>query len=292
MADSKIILVCGATGKQGGAVARHLLNGGYGVRALTRDPSQESARELGNAGADVVRGDLSDRSSLERAVEGAYGVFSVQNFWETGYDTEVEQGILLADVAEEAGVEHFVYSSVGGAERDTGIPHFDSKYEVEEHIRSLELPYTILRPVFFMENWESDMLKEMVLGGTLAQPLSPDTPFQQISVDDIGGIAALAFKDRDRWLGRELEIAGDERSMEDIAASFSDVIGLSVSYYQVGWDDFREQAGEEYTVMYEWFEDEGYEADVDSLKTEYPGLTNFDDYLVAHGWTDAAVPAV
>lgn len=292
MADSKTILVCGATGKQGGAVARRLLDAGYDVRALTRDPSKESARELADAGAEVVNGDFSDRDSLKRAVEGAYGVFSVQNYWETGYDLEVEQGIRMADVAEEAGVEHFVYSSVGGAERNTGLPHFDSKYEIEDHVRSLDLPYTILRPVFFMDNWESDMLRQMVLGGTLAQPLSPDTPFQQIAVDDIGGLATVAFGDPSRWLGRELEIAGDERTMEEIATAFSDVIGLPVKYFQVPWDDFREQAGEEYAEMYEWFEDEGYEADVDSLQDEYPLLTNFDDYLVAHGWTDAAVPAV
>ncbi len=289
MADSQLILVCGATGKQGGAVARSLLNAGYDVRALTRSPSQERARELADAGAEVVEGDFSDRASLERAAEGVYGVFSVQNFWETGYDAEVEQGVRMADVADEEGVEHFVYSSVGGAERETGIPHFDSKYEIGEHLRSLDMPYTILRPVFFMNNWESDMLKEMVLGGMLAQPLSPDTPFQQIDVDDIGAFATLAFDDRDAWIGREVEIAGDERTMEEIAETFSDVIGRRVTYQQVPWDDFREQAGEEYAVMYRWFEEEGYEADIDSLEKEHPGLTKFDEYLVAHGWKDAAV---
>lgn len=288
MAEGRTILVTGATGKQGGAAARQLLDAGYDVRALTRDPKKESAEELRSLGAEVVEGDLDDRASLERAVEGAYGVFSVQNFWETGYDREVEQGVRMADVAADAGVEHFVYSSVGGAERNTGIPHFDSKYEIEEHVRSLDMPYTTLRPVFFMNNWEADMFKNMVLGGTLAQPLSPDTPFQQIDVDDIGAFVALAFDNPSVWIGRELEIAGDERTMEEIARTFSDVIGRDVNYHQVPWDDFREQAGEEYAVMYRWFEDEGYEADVESLSAEHPDLVAFDDYLVAHGWKDAA----
>lgn len=288
MADAKTILVTGATGKQGGAAARHLLDAGFDVRAMTRDPEKESARVLKDGGAEVVKGDFDDRASLERAVNGAYGVFSVQNFWETGYDREVEQGRRMADVAAAAGVEHFVYSSVGGAERDTGIPHFDSKAEVEEHVRSLDLPYTILRPVFFMDNWETDMLKDMVLGGTLAQPLSPDTPFQQIAVDDIGAFAAMAFDNPSRWIGRELEIAGDELTMTETAETFSRVIGREVNYYQVPWDDFREQAGEEYEVMYRWFEDYGYEAEIDRLEREHPGLIKFEEYLVAHEWKGAA----
>lgn len=289
MPDSRTILVCGGTGKQGGAVVRKLLSAGYDVRALTRNPDQENARALAASGADVLKGDLDDLSSLERAVERVYGVFSVQNFWETGYDREVEQGIRIADVANEAGVEHFVYTSVGGAERATGISHFDSKYEIEEHVRALDMPYTILRPVFFMNNWDGDMLKQMILNGTLAQPLSPDTLFQQIDVEDVGAFTELAFGDPDRWIGRELEIAGDERSMEEIAATFGRVIGRPVTYMQVPWDDFREQAGDEYAEMYEWFEHEGYEADVEGLEREHPGLITFDEYLDAHGWEDASI---
>lgn len=132
------------------------------------------------------------------------------------------------------------------------------------------------------------MLKQMVLGGTLAQPLNPDTLFQQIDVEDIGAFTELAFTNPDRWIGRELEIAGDERSMEEIAATFGSMTGRTVSYLQVPWDDFREQAGEEYAVMYEWFEDEGYQADVERLRKEHPGLIDFDTYLAAHGWKGAA----
>lgn len=284
MADKKIILVTGATGSQGGAVARQLLDTEFQVRALTRDPGKAAARKLADRGAEVVRGDLDDRTSLERALDGVYGVFSVQNFWETGFDREVEQGIRLADVAAKAGVEHFVYSSVGSADQHTGIPHFDSKFQIEEHIRSLDLPYSIIRPVFFMNNWESDMLKNMVLGGTLAQPLSPNTRLQQIDVDDVGVFARMAFQNPDKWIGREVDIAGDEPTMTELAQHFSDVLGQEVSYFQVPWDDFRQQAGDEYTDMYRWFEDVGYRADIEALRREHPRLVRFEEYLAKHGW--------
>ena len=149
----RVILVSGATGQQGGSVARNLLEWGFAVRALTRDAEKAAARELADLGAEVVGGDLEDRASIERVLDGVYGVFSVQQFWEVGVEGEVRQGILLADAAKEAGVEHFVYSSVGSAHRDTGIPHFDSKWDVEEHVRASGVPYTVLRPVFFMQNW-------------------------------------------------------------------------------------------------------------------------------------------
>ena len=148
----RVVLVVGATGKQGGAVARSLLDRGFQVRGLTRNPQKPEAQALTEQGAEVVQGDMEDRSAMDRVLDGAYGVFSVQNFWETGYDREVQQGKTVADAAKAAGVEHFVYSSVGSAHRQTDIPHFESKWEVEEHVRQIGLPYTILRPVFFMQN--------------------------------------------------------------------------------------------------------------------------------------------
>lgn len=282
------VLVTGATGKQGGAVASHLLESGdFGVRALTRDPAQPAARALAERGAEVVEGDLDDRASVERSVSGVYGVFSVQNFWETGFDREVEQGVRLADAAREADVEHFVYSSVASADRDTGLAHFDSKWRIENHIRELGLPYTIFRPVFFMDNWEVPMLRNMILAGTIAQPLSPDRPFQQVAVDDIGGFVALALGDRDAWLGRELDLAGDERTMPEIAAAFSEAIGRDVIYHQVPWDDYRGAAGEEFYRMYRWFEEVGYDVDVAALRRIEPDLTSLDAFLEAGDWAGA-----
>jgi uncharacterized protein YbjT (DUF2867 family) len=293
MADNqnveRLIVVCGATGKQGGAVARSLLNRGFQVRGLTRNLQKPEAQALADQGAEVVQGDMENRSAMERALEGAYGVFSVQNFWETGYDREVQQGKTVADAAKAAGVEHFVYSSVGSAHRQTGIPHFESKWEIEEHVREIGLPYTILRPVFFMQNWE--MMRGMVLGGTLAQPLDPDRPFQQVAVENVGAFAAIAFENLDLWIGREVDLAGDEQTMPEIAETFGRVIGREVSYYQVPWDQFEEQMGKEFTVNYRWFNDVGYEADIAALQQEYPELTTFERYLRSHGWEGAELPA-
>jgi len=283
--DGRSILVSGATGQQGGAVARSLLERGFAVRALTRSPEKPEAKELAGLGAEVVSGDLEDRSSIEGVLEGVQGIFSVQNFWEAGYEGEVRQGVQLADAAKAAGVEHYVYSSVGSAHRQTGIAHFDSKWEVEEHVRGSGVPYTVLRPVFFMQNWE--MMREPILGGTLPQPLDPDKPFQMIAVEDIGVFAAMAFQNPDEWVGREVDMAGDELTMPEIADTFSRVIGREVGYYQVPWDQFEEQMGEEYAVMYRWFNDYGYEADITALKREHPGLISFEQYLRGHGWENA-----
>ncbi|HZG67466.1 MAG TPA: NmrA/HSCARG family protein, partial [Herpetosiphonaceae bacterium] len=218
-----------------------------------------------------------------------HGVFSVQNFWETGYDREVQQGKTVADAAKAAGVEHFVYSSVGSAHRQTGIPHFESKWEIEEHVRQIRLPYTILRPTFFMQNWE--WTRQMILGGTLAQPFDPDKPFQQVAVEDVGAFTTVAFENPDRWIGREVDLAGNEQSMTEIADTFSRVIGREVSYYQVPWDQFEEQIGEEATLNFRWINDVGYEADIASLRQESLELTTFERYLRSHGWEGAVVPA-
>ena len=283
--EGRTILVAGATGNQGGAVASNLLKRGFKVRALTRNQDSEGAQALAGQGAEVVQGDMEDRSDMDRVLEGTYGVFSVQTFWEAGYDLEVKQGKTLADAAKAAGVEHFVYSSVGSAHRETGIPHFDSKWEIEEHVREVGLPYTILRPVFFMQNWE--MMRDQILEGTLPQPLDPDKPLQQVAVEDVGAFAALAFENPDEWLGREVDLAGDEQTMPEIAETFSRVSGEEIDYYQVPWDQFEEQMGEEYAVMYRWFNDVGYEADIAYLRREYPELTTFEQYLRSHGWESA-----
>ncbi len=282
------ILVSGATGHQGGAVAQSLLGRGFSVRALTRDPEKPAARALAERGAEVVQGDLNDRNSIDRAIEGAYGVFSVQNFFEAGYDDEIRQGKALADAAKASGVGHLVYSSAGSAHRNTGIPQFESKREVEEHVRGVSLPYTILRPVGFMQNWE--WMRDQIISGTLAQPLDPDKPLQQVNVEDIGVFAAMAFEDPERWTSREIDLAGDELTMPQMAETFGRVAGREVGYSQVPWDRYREAMGEEFTAMNRWFNEVGYEADIPALRGEYPELSTLEHYLRAHGWEGAASP--
>jgi uncharacterized protein YbjT (DUF2867 family) len=283
--NTKIILVTGATGQQGGAVARQLLKQpGFAVLALTRDPAKPAARALAQNGAEIIQGDLDDLGSIRKALQGAYGVFSVQNFMEAGYDGEIRQGKQLAEAAKAAGVQHFVYSSVVSAERQTGLPHFESKWQIEQHIGQGGLSHTILRPAFFMQNWYSYM-REPILHGTLSLPLSPQKPLQQIAVEDIGAFAALAFQNPPKWNGRTIELAGEELTMLRVAELLTRAVRRPVRYVQVPWEQFRQKAGEEMTKMYRWFEDVGYHVDIAALRREYPQLTTLEKVLRQQDWT-------
>ena len=233
--------------------------------------------------SEIVQGDLQDPASITRALDGVYGVYSVQD-WQGGAESEIQQGKNLADAANRSAVSHFVYSSVASADKNTGIPHFDSKFKVEEHIRNTGMPYTILRPVFFMENLLG--MKQMIEQGTLALPLNPDTRFQMIAVDDIGEFVSLAFLHPGKWNGRALDIAGDDLSISEVAEALSRVSGREVRYQQVPWDQFEKQMGQEMTIMYKWFQDVGYHVDIAALRAENWKLTHFEPWLRAH-WQQA-----
>ena len=219
----RLILVTGATGNQGGAVARHLLQRrDFRVRAFVRDPNKPAAQALQQAGAELVEGDLNDRASLDRALQGTYGVFSIQSF-NDGLETEIRQGKTVVDAASSEGIQHFVYSSVGSAERNTGIPHFDSKFQVEEYIRAIALPYTILRPVFFFYNYNA--MQSTIENGTLPQPLSSDRKLQQLSEEDYGAMVVEVFERPTEFMNREIEVASVDMTIPEIAAAFSRVLG-------------------------------------------------------------------
>jgi len=286
MEAGAVILVTGATGQQGGAVARELLAAGHKVRAMTRNPDSEPAKALADLRAEVVQGDLNDTASLESALKGAWGAFAVQNTWEAGVDGEEEQGKLFAKIAREAGVQHFVYTSVASAQRETGIPHFDNKWRVEETVRSLGFPsYTIIRPVFFMENLVSPWFKPAIDEGTLAIGIKPDTRVQMIAVGDIGKYGRLAFEKHEELNGRAIDIAGDELSAPDAAAIIGEATGKTVSHFQVPIEQVREFS-DDFATMLEWFDSVGYNADVASNATKY-GIapTPFKEWASAANWS-------
>src|SRR6266487_5057182 len=206
--NDKVIAVNGATGQQGGAVARKLLAEGWKVRALTRDVNKPAAQELASIGAELVAGDMEDRAQLDAAFKDTYGVFSVQNFWlpNVGFDGEIKQGKNVADAAKAAGVQHLVYSSVGSAHRGMGQKHFESKWIIEQYIQSLNIPYTILRPVLFMDNY--NWSRAQILNGTFTgMGLRSDKEVQSIAVEDIGVFVALAFANPEKYLGKTIELA-------------------------------------------------------------------------------------
>ena len=275
--NNKVILVTGATGHQGGAVLRHLGDRGFACRALTRDPGSAQARALVGRGTEIVRGDMEDPASLSRALEGIYGVYAVQTPYESGVEAEVRQGFHLIDVAQRSGITHFVYSSVASADQNTRIPHFDSKFRIEEHLRGTGMHYTIVRPVFFMENWLG--MRKMIEDGAIALPLDPTTRLQMVAVDDIGGVVATAFQRSGKWQDRIFEVAGDELSMAELAEAFSRAAGREVQYRKVPWEDFEGRSGSEVTTMYHWFHDVGYHVDIPAVRQEYPKLNSFVRWL-------------
>ncbi len=282
--QNRTIVVTGATGKQGGAAFRHLKQRGFALRVLIRNPERPELRELEGSRVEVLRGDFDDQQSMERALDGADGAYSVQA-WQGGPETEVRQGIAFAEAANRQDVAHLVYSSVVAADQNTGIPHFESKGKIEERIRQIGMPYTIFRPVFFIENWL--MMREGIDNGTIMLPLSPQTRLQMIAIDDIGAFVALAFEHPGHWHNRAFELAGDELSMTELAEAFSRASGREVRYQQVPWDRFEQQAGHEMTVMYRWFEEKGYHVDIAGVRQEYPQLTTFHRWL-EQSWSRSA----
>lgn len=289
--EDKAVLVTGATGRQGGAVIRHMLPNRWKLRALTRNPASHAATELARRGVEVMQGDLEDSPSLDRACRGTYGIYSVQDFWSVGAKREVQQGKNLADAAKKAGVQHFVFSSVGGAERNTGIPHWESKWEIEKHIRQLALPATIFRPASFMETYHILEVEVGILKGRLADPIRGDKPYQTIATDDIGAFVALAFERPKDFMGRELEIAGSELTNLEAAQVFSRVLRKPVKFRRLPLPIVRLVLGREFYAMFRWFNEEGYKADIAGLRRRYAEvhLHTLEEWLREEGWHKRAL---
>ena len=258
----------------------HLLaDGEWEIHGLTRDASSERAQALADRGVTVVEGELTDADRLAELLADVDAVYGVTMFYEDGTDAEIEQGTTLAEAAADAGVEHFVYSSVGSADGDTGLAHFDSKYAVEQRIAELELPATIVRPVFFMQNFEQ-MMREDITDGRLAVPLAAGVSLAVVDADDIGQTVAAALDDPDRFVGEVVTLAGDDLTLEGFAAAFADHLGHDVEPVHVDVEQYREMAGDELADMFAWFNTTGYDIDIDALESTYGiSTTDFETYL-------------
>ncbi len=287
------VLVTGATGQQGGAVAAALLDRGHRVRAFTRKPA--AARALAARGAEVVVGDFSDPATLVDAARGVDAVFLMGNSWEAGPAVEAAQGIAAVDVLVRASVHHVIYSSVGSADRQTGIPHFDSKYEVEQRLTASGLRYTVVAPVAFMDNQLAPWGVGALLGGTLAMALPPDRPLQQVAVADIGRFVTLVAERQDEFVGRRIDIAGDAPTGAAMATALSSAMGRPIAYAEVPLEALRQQ-NPEAAIMFEWFDRVGYSADIAALRKEFPevGWTGFATWANRLDWRaiERAEPAL
>ncbi len=277
--SDRLILVTGATGQQGSAVLRHLREKESAVRAMTRDANNQKGGSLMHPGVEVVSGDLNDPASVARAVSDCFGVYSVQAV--ASPEEEIQQGKTLIDAANRADVTHFVYSSVIGADANTGVPHFESKGQIEAHLRSSGLAFTIFRPVSFMENWLRQ--RDTILGaGALSLPLKPETHMQMIATDDIGAFVTRAFEKSGHWNGRTFELAGDSLNVAQIAAELSRVSNREIKYNQVPWDAFEQAAGPDMTKMFRAFEEAPQTVDISAVRAEDPRLLSFERWLAKY----------
>src|SRR5712672_4115696 len=282
MSRKLAVVVTGGTGKQGGAVVKSLLERGHEVRAVTRSTESAKARELANASVTLVRASLEDTAALTKALEGATSLFAMTTPFEGGPQAETRQGISAADAAKAAGV-HLVFNSVGSANRQTGVPHFDSKYEVEKHIAKIGAPATILAPAYFMENLTFG--KEQLAKGTYAAALPPTRPLAQIAVADIGAVAVRVLEDAGRFTGKRFDLAGDELTGNDVVAILARVTGRPFAYYQVPLDVIRQRMGQDGARMYEWLDRVGYTVDRAALRREFPDVAfhDFESWVKTQG---------
>src|SRR6266568_3649459 len=288
MVGQRKILVIGATGQQGGAVARLLLQKRHEVYALTRNTESETPKEqyLRNLGAKLIKGDLENPDSLEQATNGVDSVFLMGTPAGDGPEGETRRGKMMTDIAKEKKVAHLVYSSVASADKNTGIPHFESKYKVEQHIQNLGIPYTIIGPTFFMENLLT-YLKPGLEQGQLALPLSPSTILQHIALENIAEFSTLVLERRNSFLGKRIDIASDELTGEQAAKILSDELGRKIKYVQVPLEQIR-QASEDIALMYEWYERVGTGIDITNLHQQYPEVNwrRFKDWVKSQNWDD------
>lgn len=265
----KTIVVTGATGRQGGAVARELLKAGYPVRALTRDPSSRKARALSRLGAEMLKCDLTDTDTLKQALAGAWGVFAVFQSREKGERVEMETGRRFIATAKNSGVKHFVYSSAAAANQKTGVPHFDSKAVIEAAVIGARFAsHVILRPAFLMENFTSPWLRADLGMGRLCMALQPETKLQMIAAEDVGKFGLAAFRHPADFNGTEIDIAGDERTLTEAANILPMASGRPVQFIQADINEVRKQSPG-MAAMMEWLDRAGPNIDLRAIRAKY-----------------------
>ncbi|MFF4569533.1 NmrA/HSCARG family protein [Streptomyces sp. NPDC001410] len=285
------IAVTGATGAQGGATARALLAAGHRVRALTRTPAGPAAEALRRLGADVRYADFDDRPSLDAALAGADSLFAVTTPFGTDTATEVRQGRTLLDAAAAARVGHIVFTSAAHADRGTGIPHYDSKDEIERHLRTTGVPWTVIAPAAFMDNFSSGWTLEGLRENTFAWPMPADRPLTLIPAFDIGAFAALVLQRRSAFTGRRVDIASDELTATQIAAALSAATGRPVTHREVPLSHVRTHS-DDLAAMFSYFTTTGLDVDVTALRRDHPevGWHTFADWATAQDWPALLAP--
>ncbi|WP_327172663.1 NmrA/HSCARG family protein [Streptomyces sp. NBC_01336] len=289
MSSDRLVVVTGATGRQGGATAHRLLAAGRPVRALVRDTTAPAARSLEAAGAELVRGDFDDRSSLPAALEGAAALFAVPPvaFGPAGSDVEREftRGRALIDAATLVGVEHVVFSGIASTPGRPGGS--EGKRRIEDYLRERIRSVTVLRPVRFMSNFlgSTPIGLDGIAQGMHRHIFPPDEPVQIIAVEDIAEFASLAFDQPDRFAGRTLELAGDAPTPVEAVAAISEATGAAIRYEQITHAEAAALNPEIVQVRDRWAAGSRWHADIETLRIIHPGLRTLGDWLAESGAT-------
>jgi uncharacterized protein YbjT (DUF2867 family) len=296
--QGRTVLVTGATGQQGGALARLLLKQGHRVRAVTRNAGSPRARALSEQGAELYTADAEDRASLEQAAAGVDALFAMATPFEGGVEAETRQGINIVSAAAAAGVGHLIYSSVAGADQDTGIPHFESKFRVEQHLRTLGVPFTIIAPVYFMENLIAPWNIGSLASGVVPMALPAGRKLQQIAVADVAGFAAEVIAKPDEFTTQRIDIASDERTGAEAAAVLASASGRRMQFLEIPLEQVR-AGNEDLALMFDWINRVGYHADIAGLRSRYPKVAwhSLEAWAAAQDWDRlfggmASVPTV
>ena len=287
MKQDKSILVTGATGQQGGAVVRNALMNGYRVRALVRNPLGERAVALRRQGAELIHGQYEDIDSLVSAALGMHAVFMVTV--PSDRQTEMGHASGIIKACREAEVRHLVYSSAANANLSTGIPHFETKAEIEGLVRESSIPWTIVAPVYYMENNASAFALAGLAEGRVARWLPVDCPLQQVALDDIGKFVIASIERGDAMVGRRVDIAGDSLTSTEIAQFLTDILGKKQHPTELSLSSFprNSELMESVSVMLKWLATDGFSVNIPSLKASFPEVkwTSFVDWASTVDWS-------
>jgi uncharacterized protein YbjT (DUF2867 family) len=280
MTNNKTIFVTGGTGNQGGAVARNLVQQGFTVKVLTRNIESPKSQNLKNLNIELINGDLNNTDTFREHLKDIYGIFSVQSF-ENGVDKEMNQGIALADLGKEINIKHFLYSSVFAANLNTGVPHMDSKFKIENHIRQIGLPFTILRPTSLYENFLIPQVKKGILKGKLVQPINRNTVQQYIASEDIGKAAAKIFQNNDNYLGKTIPLATEQLSTQEVAEIFSKALNKKIVYKKLPALITRLFLGNGLFKMFKWMNEKSVFSieDVTLTRKEFPNPLSLQRWI-------------
>ena len=280
MANNKTIFVTGGTGNQGGAVARNLIEQGFTIKVLTRNPNSIKSENLKTMNIEVVKGDLNNADTYREYLKNVYGIFSVQTF-ENGVEKEINQGITLATLAKEFGIKHFLYSSVFGADLNSGVAHMESKFKIENHIKQIGLPFTIIRPTSLFENFLIPQVKKGILKGKLVQAIHRNTVLQYIAAEDIGKAAAKIFQESEMYLGKTIPLATEQLSTQEVADKFSEVLNKKIEYKKLPVLVTRLFLGKNLYKMFKWMtEISSFQKEVvDLTKKEFPNPISLKTWI-------------